>query len=186
MPSEAKSAPDYAKFKQLVLLLATLSQNDPRFGSTKLNKLLYYCDFESYRLLGVPMTGIRYQRQPQGPVAADLKSIQETMRGDDQIRFKRRARGAHEQHVIEAVHIPRSAETFTADELAIIHAAIRDLEELDASGASNWSHEHSVGWRVVKNGDEIPYVSALFDKRKLSERGVERVRRRLQAEKKSA
>src|SRR5262245_55681451 len=40
------------KFKELVLYLALQSRADKQFGMVKLNKLLYLCDFEAYRVLG--------------------------------------------------------------------------------------------------------------------------------------
>jgi hypothetical protein len=38
---------DDRKMKELILYLASKSEDDPRFSSTKLNKLLFYCDFEA-------------------------------------------------------------------------------------------------------------------------------------------
>jgi hypothetical protein len=45
---------DKEKFKELVLYLAEKCETDPSFGVTKLNKLLYYCDFVAYSELGKP------------------------------------------------------------------------------------------------------------------------------------
>ena len=55
------------KFRELILHVARQSQDDPRFGATKLNKLLFYIDFGSYRMLGAPVTGATYQHLPAGP-----------------------------------------------------------------------------------------------------------------------
>ena len=48
---------DDRKMKELILYLAARSEDDPRFSSTKLNKLLFYCDFTAYRQLGRSITG---------------------------------------------------------------------------------------------------------------------------------
>jgi len=45
------------KFRELVLYLSEKSQDDKKFGATKLNKILYFCDFGSYVKLGQPVTG---------------------------------------------------------------------------------------------------------------------------------
>ena len=42
--------------------------NTKNLGKTKLNKLIYYADFLSYRDLGKPMTGDVYIRRDYGPV----------------------------------------------------------------------------------------------------------------------
>jgi len=39
-----------------------------KLGITKLNKLLYYSDFEHYRLYGRPILGDNYKRMEHGPV----------------------------------------------------------------------------------------------------------------------
>jgi hypothetical protein len=166
---------DKGKFKQLVLLLAERSADDPRFGAVKLNKLLYYCDFEAYRLLGHPISGARYQKEPLGPVAPDWVWIQDEMLRDEQIEFVRRRRGDHDQVATVAKHRPR-VEDFSAEELRIVDRAIAALRELDASGVTEWSHESSVGWRVQEIGQAIPYVSAVIKLEPLSEEDRAEVR----------
>ena len=37
------------KFRELILYIAQESEGDPNFGATKLNKILFFCDF-----LGLP------------------------------------------------------------------------------------------------------------------------------------
>ena len=48
------------KFEELVLFVAELSQADENFGATKLNKILFFIDFLSYKRSGVGMTGAKY------------------------------------------------------------------------------------------------------------------------------
>ena len=60
------------KFRELLVYIATRSTDDPTFGSVKLNKVLYYSDFASYRLLGKPITGATYQKLREGPAPREL------------------------------------------------------------------------------------------------------------------
>ena len=53
------------KFINATLLFASRVK---KLGITKLNKLLYYSDFEHYRLYGRPILGDRYIRMEHGPV----------------------------------------------------------------------------------------------------------------------
>jgi hypothetical protein len=50
------------KFKELILYFADQSREDPGFAQTKLNKLLYSCDFEAFRRLGHSNTDATYQK----------------------------------------------------------------------------------------------------------------------------
>ncbi len=58
---------DAAKFRELFLYIAESCAEDPRFGAVKLNKILYYADFEAYRRLGEPITGDTYRKLSEGP-----------------------------------------------------------------------------------------------------------------------
>ncbi len=53
------------KFLNAILFFA---HNVSKLGITKLNKLLYYSDFEHYRLYGRPILGDQYIRMERGPV----------------------------------------------------------------------------------------------------------------------
>lgn len=57
---------DLQKFINAVLFFAY--REVKHFGITKLNKLLYYSDFEHYRLYGRPILGDHYIRMEHGPV----------------------------------------------------------------------------------------------------------------------
>jgi antitoxin SocA-like protein len=72
--------PSNEKFRELILLIAEWCQSDPRFGATKLNKLLYHADFSSFLTNGVPITGQEYFALPQGPAPRRLKPITESMK----------------------------------------------------------------------------------------------------------
>ena len=54
------------KFRELVLYVARKSEADPRFGATKLNKILFYADFWAYSKLGRSISGQKYRRLDQG------------------------------------------------------------------------------------------------------------------------
>jgi hypothetical protein len=73
---------DDRKMTELILYLASRSEEDPRFSATKLNKLLFYCDFTAYRHLGQSITGHSYQKRPFGPVSKAMLPILEQMKRD--------------------------------------------------------------------------------------------------------
>jgi len=164
------------KFKELVLYLAERSGADPGFASTKLNKLLFFCDFEAYRLLGHPITGATYQKLKWGPAAREFLPMQDELLWWEDARVERRERGPYTQLVTIAL---RSAdpEIFPADEREIIDRVIEALQPLDARGASELSHEHSAGWNLMAEGEPIPYESALISTQRPPERVFSHFRR---------
>lgn len=55
------------RFRELIVYIASKSIDDPSFGATKLNKILYYSDFKAFERFGVPLTGAPYFRLKNGP-----------------------------------------------------------------------------------------------------------------------
>ena len=62
---------------------------------------------------------------------------------------------------------PADTSVFTAEELATIDKVIADLAGLNARHVSDLSHEEA-GWRLVEDGETIPYEAALVGARQVS------------------
>jgi len=56
-----------AKMAELILYVSDRCQLDPAYGSTKLNKILFYADFLYYAKHGTSITGQEYMRLDKGP-----------------------------------------------------------------------------------------------------------------------
>ncbi len=146
---------DERKFRELILYLAERSIDDPKFGKTKLAKLLYYSDFYAYALLGRAITGATYARYPRGPVpralARELGSIEDTQDG---VMAKARYHTREQQRLVPL----READLnfFTAAEISLVDRVIEALREHDAAAVSELSHLEA-GWMCVEDYAEIPY-----------------------------
>lgn len=46
------------RLRELMLFVADRCRGGRNFGVTKLNKILFYCDFSAFARLGKPITGI--------------------------------------------------------------------------------------------------------------------------------
>lgn len=69
---------DAAKVRHIVLYLIE------RMGGvfvTKMNKLLFYCDFLSFRRTGFGMTGLRYKAMQYGPVPENWGNVYDSLGG---------------------------------------------------------------------------------------------------------
>ena len=54
------------KLKELVLYIAQKSEDDPSFGATKLNKILFAADFYFFGQTGRSITGASYVHRGKG------------------------------------------------------------------------------------------------------------------------
>jgi hypothetical protein len=150
------------KFLELVLLLTYRSEDDPRMSRVKLNKLVYRCDFESFRLLGRSMTGATYVVGQYGPMAAELPWAEERLGERGYLSWRHEEAGPYTQKIPVAKEEPDDRQ-FSAEEHQIIADALTELRPHGGKGASDWSHEESAGWRVREEDEVIPYASGLID-----------------------
>lgn len=155
MPERIESARSDTKFRELILLLASLSEKDPRFSATKLNKLLFFCDFASFRSAGEPITGEAYQKLQYGPAPRRLLPVLKGLIEDGAcIELEREHFGRRQRRVV-ALRLP-DVDVFTAREVYLVEQIVRDLWDASASEISDISHEF-VGWKAAKLGEDIPY-----------------------------
>lgn len=148
------------KLRELILYIADKCADDPAFGATKLNKILFYADFLSYLDHGEPITGATYQRLGNGPAPRELLPVRSEMeeRGD-LIRIQRRRFGYQQDRPISTR--PPDLDPFTAQEIAIVDDVIRALWGLSAAQVSELSHQ-DLGWKLARDQEKIPYETALI------------------------
>lgn len=161
------------RLRELILLLC--STPDEKRGAVKLNKLLWACDFLAYRRLGRSITDATYRKKPHGPVPDGIDTVIRELQDvgaidtvtEDYFELSQRR-----------VHPNREArrDLFSDQELGIVERVMAKLQPMNATEASEWSHDF-IGYRMVDDGDEIPYASAcLGDARPMTDEEIERVR----------
>ena len=150
--------------KELIIYVSTLSAQDPNFGATKLNKLLFYTDFLAYQRFGTAITGQEYQALPQGPVPKRLKPVVEKMKRAGDLKEERRKSGRFQQ--IRPVSI-RTADLskFSGPEVDLVRDVVERFWNLNATQISNESHLF-LGWQLGIQGETIPYSTVLIGNRK--------------------
>ena len=153
---------DRERFKELIVYVVERCQDDPAFGAVKLNKILYYADFDTYRLLGTPISGATYRKLQAGPAPRELLMARDELIAERRIRqesrpyFNRRQR----RLVLEEGE-GANAETFSAQEREIIDSAIAFLWPMSAREASDYAHRE-LGWSLAAEREVIPYQSAFL------------------------
>lgn len=151
----AQAAVNDRKMKELILYLASRSEEDPRFSATKLNKLLFYCDFTAYRQLGQSITGHSYQKLPFGPVPKAILPILGQMKRDGECEEVQRDYFGKEQRRVLARRSPETS-VFSDEELRLADQIVSTLWESSATEVSDLSHDF-IGWKVAAPSEVIPY-----------------------------
>lgn len=160
------------KFKELILYIALRSEDDKRFGAVKLNKLLYYSDFNAYKELGSPITGATYQHLQEGPAPREFLQTRRSMLDKDMTVEPRRYFGGTLQRRIVPLR-PPDLSKFTVEELRIVEDVIAEFSHMNGRQISDYSH-NEYGWRLTNDGETIPYTAAYFVPDPLTQEQIER------------
>lgn len=146
---------DVRKFKELMVYVADKSVDDPDFGATKLNKVLFFSDFLAYGHFGVPITGADYQKLQFGPAPRQLLPIQQELERDSAAVVVPMARFTQTQRRLTALR-PADLSVFSAQEIALVDEVLHSLHGHDAVDVSEMSHRWA-GWQAAEIGETIPY-----------------------------
>lgn len=165
---------DKEKFRELLLYIAEKSADDPRFGDTKLNKLLYFSDFFAYSHLGRPITGARYQKLEWGPAARALIPVRRELESEGALRVEERG-DEPKRKVTVPLRTPNKS-VFTEEELSLVDELLDLLRDATATSISAISHTNSPGWQLVDLQDDIPYETALIARDRPTSEVLERGR----------
>ena len=149
---------DGDKFRELMLYVAQQLEDETTFGATVLNKVLFFCDFLSYRFDGAPITGAIYQKLNYGPAPRHLLPEQQRLMDDGRAVVQKRDAGGYTQKRLIALDDPK-LELFTGEEIASVNTVINGLRRTGATRVSELSHQLSVGWLAADLYEDIPYAT---------------------------
>jgi len=155
------------KFKQLILYIAQKCVDDPTFGATKLNKILYFSDFYAYGDTGTPITGATYFRLRRGPAPRQLvPTREELIHSGDVCLTKVRYHGYPQERII--VTREANLDLFSAQEISLVDDIIQKLWGINAADISEYTHRLA-GWRIAEYDADIPYESVFISDEGLTE-----------------
>ncbi len=153
-------SPNDEKFIELLLYIARRSEDDRKFGATKLNKLMFYSDFYAYQLTGKSITGHTYKKLPNGPVPKAMVPILKKLKLSGAIREEQRQHFARVQNRVVALREP-DVTLFSATEISLVDSVMSELKDSNATDVSDGSHQF-IGWKAAALGEDIPYQTALI------------------------
>lgn len=155
---------DPDKFQGVMLYASgrALNDGDQYFGAVKLNKLLYYADFISFQRHSTPITGATYQKLREGPAPKELLRQRDILVDSQKAEIKPvRVFNYVQNRLLPKTDIEPS-NWFSDDEIAIIDEVIAEFKGKTAAQVSEMSHKEA-GWVMAKEGEVIPYETALLD-----------------------
>jgi Protein of unknown function (DUF4065) len=162
---------DRNKFKALVLYVIWKTNGVKNFGAIKLNKVLWFSDARAFEALGQAITGETYLRRKFGPVPQHIDEALAELQDEGKTQSWSEPFYDFEVKRFTA-HEPPDSTMFSPDELGFIDWWIRHVShEHTASSISEMSHDY--GWRIVKDGEELPYKAFLARRIRPPEDGEE-------------
>lgn len=137
------------------LMLYVLERMGETF-QTKMNKVLFYIDFMSYRERGIAISGLAYQAIEFGPVPQRWDRVYSAF---DEVQEKLRLVQGQ-----ECVSLLANGEAdmsgFSADEMAVIDEVCEKLKKLTSRAATKLSHEEPAWKDNVGKPETIPFREA--------------------------
>lgn len=123
---------------------------------TKMNKLLFYVDFLSYRERGMSMTGLTYRAIDYGPVPEKWNKVYSQF---DDIQQVLQQIGNYEGTILQTKsHIDN--EVLTEEEIKIIDIVCNKFGNYSSQAISTISHEESAWKNHYQQAERIPFCEA--------------------------
>jgi hypothetical protein len=149
-----------AKMAELILYVSDRCQLDPAYGSTKLNKILFYADFLFYAKHGVSITDQEYMKLGNGPAPRRLVPVRAEMIDGRELILRDQPYGAWQQKRPIALR-DADLSAFSGEEIAMVDSVIALLWGKRAKDVSDLSHRFD-GWKLAADRETIPYETALI------------------------
>ncbi|MCF0189672.1 MAG: SocA family protein, partial [Marinilabiliaceae bacterium] len=123
---------------------------------TKMNKLLFYIDFMSYRQRGMAMSGLAYRAIDFGPVPDRWDRVYSEF---DEIQQEPRPMGEYEGNVLVA-HATPDTDILSEDEIRIILSVCARFKNTTSHEISAISHEEPAWLKYHDTHARIPFIEA--------------------------
>ena len=162
-----------SRARELILYIADKCLNDPTFGKTKLNKILWFADFLSYVYYGEAITGIQYQHKDFGPVPCIIDDLQEEMQAERDLVLKRIPVYDYERTRIISLR-QANLDNFKPRDIALIDNIIQVFWGKRATDVSELSHGKA--WNYVNPFESIPYQAALLSDEGITNEDIQRTK----------
>lgn len=155
----------------IVYVVERMADDPGGQGAVKLNKILWWADFESFRERHRSVTGAVYQKLKEGPAPVRLLPTRKKLLKSGAIEMEERDRGAQSPEKVLITHrLPEPV--FDREDLRYLDRALEKFRGMTGKECSDFSHRASAGWQTVNYHEIIPYETALVYTRPLTDEDI--------------
>ena len=160
-----ETPPGDGRLGEAILYVAERLADDPAGrGAVKLNKILWWADFESFRERGCSVTGAVYQKLAEGPAPVRLLPTRDKLVKSGAIEIVDRHIGSRSpEKVLHVLREPKPV--FSNGDVRYLERALKRFHGMTGKECSDFSHRASAGWQTVKDHEVIPYETSLVSTR---------------------
>ena len=147
-----------AKLKKLILYIIQ-EHNNKLLTPTKLQKLLYFCDFDNFYINNSSITGFTYTKKHYGPMILDLSAVLQEMKTEGTIKTVLGTNyfGNPQTNFSATATIENLEEEFESAELLTIKEVNEKYKQLTPSEIKQLSHLDFPYLATKQKGETIDY-----------------------------
>ena len=143
----------HKKLKKIKNILLYILNKCGETFQTKMNKILFYADFLSYRQYGISISGLTYKALDYGPVPEHWDRIYSQF---DEIYQEQRIIGEKEGIILKTSEKP-DITTFTETEIQILQTICTKFRNTSATEISRISHNEPAWIECASTHSKIPF-----------------------------
>lgn len=148
------------RLRELILYVAEKSASDPKFGLTKLNKILLAADVLAFLKRRRTISGSDYKALEYGPAPVGMRQILDRMEADKELVIQMAS--YHGKPQKRPINLRRAVlDGFTGDDIRIIDEVIGDCRDFNATAISEASHGIAYDL-AIKSGKPLRMDAFLF------------------------
>lgn len=152
------------KDSEIILYIAEKLEEDPNYGATLLNKVLYFIDNINYLQNGETISNFKYVKQDHGPTPKPKEFLalrDHLIAKEDLIEEKVSFFGRVQKKYVS--QRKADLEVFTPNEISLIDHVIDVFKEnnLNATKVSNITHE-LLSFKLAESFEEIPFSAYML------------------------
>jgi hypothetical protein len=143
------------KLEELIIYISEKSKNDPSFGATKLNKILFFADFVHYGSHGKAITNAEYVHRSNGPTPKFMKPALDSLEKESRIKIDEVSYFGYQQKRVVPLTGP-DLSMFGQTEISFVDEVIEVFKAFNGSELSTWTHL-LIPWLLTEEEETIPY-----------------------------
>ena len=153
------------RLAEALLHVACRSEDDQAgSGAAKLGTMLWWADFESFRIRHRSVTGAAYLKTPDGPAPIGLEAAEDHLVACGAAARERRATLSAGSETVLVARRPLKP-LLDHDDLEMLDMSVKQFSGMSAAECLQFVGQQSFGWRTVGWHQILRYESSIIDPR---------------------